>query len=290
MIENLIGTKETVNYYNSVGIRIYDNNAVEDYPLHWHGDTEIIMPIVNEYYYDIDGETKILLPKEILIIPPGQLHSLSAPSSGRRLIILFDTSLINTFKEFSSFLFNIRPFIVISKDVFGESANELANILKEVNEEYNSNFAYNEALCYSFLIKFLALLARNNTAKTLESFKQKNNYTSNHYKTISTICNYINNNCSEKLKIEDLAEIAGYSVFHFSRLFKEYNNETVYNYITKRRVMQAEKLLLKPDLSIMQVATQSGFDSISTFNRVFKQQKKCTPSQFIALNTSEYNK
>ncbi len=284
MIEILNGTKETVNYYNSVGIRIYDNTDVEDYPIHWHGATEIIMPINSEYYYKIDSERKTLLPSEILVIPPGELHTLYSPPKGRRIIILFDTNLIINFKEFTSFFYNIRPYTVINQENFGQQAKDLAEIITEVNKEYSSSNTYNEAICYSLLIKFFALLARNNSAKTLEGIKKKNNYTKSHYKAISTVCNYININCSEKLKIEELAVIAGYSVFHFSRLFKEYNDETVYSYITKRRIMQAEKLLLNPDLSIMQVATLSGFDSISTFNRVFKQHKKCTPSQFISLS------
>ncbi|WP_395547969.1 MULTISPECIES: helix-turn-helix transcriptional regulator [unclassified Lacrimispora] len=50
-------------------------------------------------------------------------------------------------------------------------------------------------------------------------------------------------------------------------------------YITAQRVGKATKLLENPDLSIMDVAMQSGFSSLPSFNRTFKQTNHCTPSQ-----------
>ena len=45
-----------------------------------------------------------------------------------------------------------------------------------------------------------------------------------------------------------------------------------------------KELLAIPDLSITEISLQVGFSSISTFNRVFKQQKNCTPSEYRAKN------
>jgi AraC-like DNA-binding protein len=97
------------------------------------------------------------------------------------------------------------------------------------------------------------------------------------------VCNYINDHCTENLKMDDLADIAGFSKFHFSRLFKQIMNVSCYDYLINRRVMNAEKLLIEPDMTIMQVAMKSGFNSLATFNRVFKAKNHCTPKEYKSL-------
>ena len=49
---------------------------------------------------------------------------------------------------------------------------------------------------------------------------------------------------------------------------------------TKRRVMMAQELLGDTDLSVMDIALQSGFFSLSTFNRVFKDMNGCSPTEY----------
>ncbi|MNC77524.1 Virulence regulon transcriptional activator VirF [compost metagenome] len=56
-----------------------------------------------------------------------------------------------------------------------------------------------------------------------------------------------------------------------------------YSYLNQQRIMYAEKLLIDPSLSITDVAMQSGFVSLATFNRVFKTYKNCTPTQYKLL-------
>lgn len=56
-----------------------------------------------------------------------------------------------------------------------------------------------------------------------------------------------------------------------------------YSYLNQQRIMYAEKLLIDPSLSITDVAMQSGFVSLATFNRVFKTYKNCTPTQYKSL-------
>lgn len=57
-----------------------------------------------------------------------------------------------------------------------------------------------------------------------------------------------------------------------------------YSYLNQHRIMYAEKLLIDPNLSVTEVAMRSGFGSLSTFNRVFKAYKKCTPTQYKYLH------
>ena len=77
-----------------------------------------------------------------------------------------------------------------------------------------------------------------------------------------------------------VAALAGFSKYHFSRLFKEFTNISFYKYLNNQRISYAEKLLLDPNINITEVAIHSGYNSISAFMRMFKIIKNCTPTEF----------
>ena len=87
----------------------------------------------------------------------------------------------------------------------------------------------------------------------------------------------------EEITLESIADIAGFSKFHFSRLFKQCSGQNFYDYLCFKRIKTAEMLLLKPTLPITEIALQSGFSSLSTFNRTFKRLKNCTPTEYRNL-------
>ena len=285
MIEILNGTRETVNYEGNIGIMVHDNDKVEDYPLHWHTDMEIITTMENIYTFEIEGEKKVINQGEILIIPSGELHRLYAPESGRRLISLFDCSLLYSFPSFNYTFYHLKPYALLTRADMGDVLDDMIQILIKISEEYFSASPFKEAACYALLINFFVLLSRNQgNQKSLIADKGHVIRDNRYIGRFQEVCNYINDHCTEDLTVDKLASIAGYSTYHFARLFKKYMNVTFYNYLLRRRVMTAEKLLVHPDLTIMQAALQSGFDNLSTFNRVFKKHKNCTPSEFISLN------
>jgi AraC-like DNA-binding protein len=83
--------------------------------------------------------------------------------------------------------------------------------------------------------------------------------------------------------LEAVAGIANFSKFHFDRIFKEYANISFCQYLKHIRIRKAETLLLNPELAITDIALEAGFESIATFNRTFKEIKKCTPSEYKKL-------
>ena len=99
----------------------------------------------------------------------------------------------------------------------------------------------------------------------------------------SMLCNYINAHCTEDLSLDELANEAGFSKYHFARLFKEITGTTCHNYLLGRRLLYAKSLLADFSLPITEVAMRSGFNSLATFNRIFKFQIGCTPSEFRKL-------
>ena len=74
--------------------------------------------------------------------------------------------------------------------------------------------------------------------------------------------------------------LSGFSKFYFSRLFKQFTNVSFYKYVNQKRIEKAAKMLTEPNISIANVALSCGFESLSSFIRMFKIVKGCTPTEF----------
>ena len=98
------------------------------------------------------------------------------------------------------------------------------------------------------------------------------------------VTNYINEHFTENLTLEQAASLAGFSKYHFTRLFRQYAGTSFYKYLNQKRITHAKNLLLDPDLSVTDVAMQSGFTSISAFLRMFHLVTNCTPTEFRKMH------
>ena len=87
----LVGTgQELVQYRQDTSIRIWYNDLPVDYETHWHTAMEVIMPMENWYEAIVRDESFHIVPGDIFMIPPGEMHSLKAPETGNRFVFLFD--------------------------------------------------------------------------------------------------------------------------------------------------------------------------------------------------------
>ena len=78
MIKHLSGDYETVEYEEKRCIMLYHNTQYEEYPVHWHQEIEIIMPLHKCYRLEIGDREYVIRENEVFFIPPGELHHLFA--------------------------------------------------------------------------------------------------------------------------------------------------------------------------------------------------------------------
>lgn len=281
----VLNNQEMVQYHDNSSLRIWCNEQNTCYPSHWHSALEIIMPVENYYDVTVNDVHYHVQPGEILAIPPGEIHELNAPPKGRRFIFMFNISYITELKGFSGIQSLLVQPLFISKNTFPYIYDDLNGLLTEMRKEYFSGNEYAELSIYSLLIQFFVKLGYNRI-NTTDIFPNVRMYKQKEYiQKFNNLMSYIDTHYMEDLVLEDIATSIGFSKFHFSRLFKQYTNFTFCDYLCYRRIKAAEELLAEPELSITEVALQTGFSSISTFNRLFKQQKNCTPSEYRAKNS-----
>ncbi|MCQ0020462.1 helix-turn-helix transcriptional regulator [Actinomadura madurae] len=82
------------------------------------------------------------------------------------------------------------------------------------------------------------------------------------------------------LDIAAVAARAGYSRYHFVRLFSEVYGETPGAYLARRRIERAQDLLRTANLTVTEICVLVGFSSLGTFCTRFKQQTGMTPTEF----------
>jgi AraC family transcriptional regulator len=94
------------------------------------------------------------------------------------------------------------------------------------------------------------------------------------------VTDYINDNLATEIKLLDLAELAGISQFHFSRLFKQSMGMSPHQYVIAQRIERAKLLLKNLELSVTEIAFSCGFNSHSHLSKSFRQLTGVTPKDY----------
>ncbi len=104
---------------------------------------------------------------------------------------------------------------------------------------------------------------------------------------IKEVVRYLEQHCSEAVNLEQAAQIANLSPFHFHRVFKALVGETVAEFIRRMRHEKAAQSLMFQDKSVTTVAFEFGFSSSQAMARSFKTYLGVTPSQIKECQTVE---
>lgn len=129
----------------------------------------------------------------------------------------------------------------------------------------------------------------------MESSQSRNEYLRRVYK----VQDYIESHINDSLSIEDLANVAGFSKFHFHRIFKGMMDEPLSRYVNRLKLERATHLLIyRTDMTITDIAYYFGFTDSAVFSRTFKSYYGVSPSHYRNHNsknckdvseTSQYN-
>jgi len=97
---------------------------------------------------------------------------------------------------------------------------------------------------------------------------------------INKVCSYLQLHFSESISLKQVADLVYMSESNFCKFFKKATSTTFSDYLNELRINEACHLLLSTEDNISKIAHDSGFESLSYFNRVFLKKMKITPSVF----------
>jgi two-component system response regulator YesN len=98
--------------------------------------------------------------------------------------------------------------------------------------------------------------------------------------TIEAAKEYIGNNFSKDLSLDDVSRIVNISPYYFSKLFKEATGENFIEYLTNIRIEKAKDLLLNSDIAMKELCSMCGYQDPNYFSRTFKKNVGLTPTEY----------
>jgi AraC-like DNA-binding protein len=130
------------------------------------------------------------------------------------------------------------------------------------------------------LLNLLNVLANSNEFNLLASAGYTNSLKESDTERMNKVHAYVMRNFREKITLEEVAAIANMTTTSFSRYFKIHANKTFSDFLTEIRIGYSCKLLIEKKMSISQVCYESGFNTLSNFNRQFKAVTHYNPLEY----------
>lgn len=162
------------------------------------------------------------------------------------------------------------------RDVSGGQDPRLAHFLAlihaELNAEDRGSQLYVEGLAQSLAVHLIRNYASNDEEGERQTALPG-------YKLRRAMA-HIEEHLAEPFNLAELAEKAGMSAFHFSRLFKKATGMSPSRHFIRQRMVRAQQLLQETDLSIIRVGIAVGYSSPSHFAQVFRRETGVLPSHY----------
>ena len=190
-------------------------------------------------------------------------------------------SLFFTRESFGSDFFDladieeIHSFFNIAKDGFQLMSN--TKVVRDIMLKFPDS---DKLTCFINLLNLLKILCEVDK-KVLTNFVYSKKISSSEGQRMQVIFDFVINNFQNKIALETVAELAFMTPNAFCRFFKNRTNKTFFQFLIELRIEHACQLLVDTNLSIAAISEQSGFNSISNFNRKFKSLKGLSPSQYM---------
>lgn len=258
--------------HNSIGDEIFNAYTYRNakWLPHLHKAYELTYVVSGRIRATIAGKEYTLKTGECILISPYQIHAYDE-SDGVTFIVVFAGSYVS---EFSKLLNNREPSdarVFLSKQtrdyfcevMIGDCTLDKTNIKKMQKPDLLSLKASLYAVCADFM-RTATLLPRQN----------------GNYKLLFDILSYVENNFTSDISLTGMANELGYDHRYISRIFGSSLNINFKTLVNQYRCDYAKRLLTSTTLPVADIAMNSGFQSIRTFNRVFLETTGTYPSDF----------
>lgn len=275
---------ELVNFSKDLPylVRIF-NNVNFDYPLHYHPDEYEITYTEGCRGTLIAGNNMTTFKDPDLVLTgPGLPHSWydlpdSTNDTNKRITVIHFTDEI-----FPEHWLDAEEFSSVKKLLI-ESLKGIQfknSTAKELRKKFNTLEQGQGIKNFSIIVQILARLSKEKRMKMLSDVSLNLHDAKEEEERFKNVHEYIINKFRKKLYIREVAEIAGLSESAFSHYFKKHSLKSFSDFVIDLRLYYARELLRNTSTSITSIAYESGFNSISNFNRLFRERSGMTPGDF----------
>ena len=243
---------------------------------HAHSEYEFLLPITPLPHLSLNGALHYGECGKIYSIPSFVEHGIAAELSE----VSYISILIS--KEFFEGMMAKTGYNMCGFLLEFDLSHKLNNLMHLFKDEFTSNPANGECMRNISALIAAELLIAGSGARN----QARSEY---HYiKTVKETADYINNNVSQDVSIDELASLCNMSRYHYIRTFKKCFGVPPYKYLIKARLSIAKLLLESTNLSMTEISLKSGFLTPNRFSEVFKQNMNMTPTEYRRLFNKNY--
>ena len=233
---------------------------------HTHSCTEVFYCVDGRGQFNVEGKMLDVAPDDMVIVNPRTLHTeLSYQANPLEYIVLGIEGIEILFdqKDHGYSMLKCSP-----------QREELLSLMQLLLREIDAREDGCEMVCQDLtevlLVKIvrMASVSLRLTAPPAES------------KECATAKRYIDENYSESITLDKLAEIAHVNKYYLSHSFKNEYKVSPIDYLMKRRITEAKALLTSTDFSLTQIAEQIGFGSLAYFSKCFRKIEGTRPNEY----------
>lgn len=279
---------ENLQFDHNSTVNLALDNTPATFPIHWHTFGEVILAMEDNIVMTVQSRNYRLNKNDILFIWPGELHdTLSSPGDGSYMILQFANNMLS----YNTDMLLMQSYILnrhyVSCSAAPEYSEKIIQYMNEIRVLFSKQLPLTN-LRISVIMQQIFLILYDYCTEP-NAIDPQEIYTSklNSLQAVTRACCYITENCEKNLSLDTVADYAGISKYHFSRIFKEHTKTSFCDYLALQRIQKAILLFENPDISIAEAAFQAGFGSIASFNRCFRKYKNCTPSDYRTLLQKE---
>jgi len=228
-----------------------------------------------EIYFLENGTREHIMNNEIyqtnagdfmLFAPYIMHHSYSKEGVAfRRIVLYFCGDSINAV-VLKEMLKNGSGFYQPTSKVANTVHTYLADLLREQNE----SGVLHDITMNTLLNALLITIMKSVTVSKKPEMKTR----------IAKIIDYIEQNYMKEIHLQDLSSLFYISDYYLCHEFKKYTNRTIVQYINATRILNAQRQIMETSHSFTTIAADTGFSSLTHFNRTFKAVVGMSPSAF----------
>ena len=267
-------------------------SSERSYQAHWHSYGEIMLVGPGKTnVYMVNQRTYELAEGDFLLIWPMEMHAIIDADRKDSLVIQFSNAFINSLFDLQRIMHFYRNLHVLCIHSHPQLVAKLRTVADRMKEVFLSGSADRELRCCMLLMDFMLTLdaARE---EFLPEIRRGDPFScpDTVMRRMIMVTDYIKNNLTaDDLSQGAMAEMAGISRDYFSRIFRSVTGTNYSKWLNMIRLEKATALLTDSELTLTEVAMRSGFQSISSFNRVFHEEKGMSPGEYRALLIPPYS-
>ncbi|EGV44559.1 helix-turn-helix domain-containing protein [Bizionia argentinensis JUB59] len=247
--------------------------------LHEHEEIQISIILEGDGTLVVGDSVNFYTKNDILVLDSHMPHvfksDVEASNKSHMLSMFFTKESFGTDFFNLEELHELQPFFKRSKHGFKVTSNE--NAIKKLFLQLELASKLER---FIILLQLLKITSKADF-ESLSSFIYDKKYSDNEGKRMRHVLAYTMNQFTTDITLDAVAEVSNMTKNAFCKYFKKRTNKTYFQFLSELRIENACRLMqTQTDLSISEIAYQSGFNNISNFNRQFKTIKGITPNSY----------